>query len=157
MQRNNLRAQKVLSRCDATRHREIDPPAIADHAVDAPGPGAVESVFEDFEPFLAGGGCRGCVIYLGPEIHVSTFIKKGDRTRGKLGESVHVKDRRTLVRFRNRMVCVVCELCAADDVAPVHADFVAGLDGDDLAGDRGLEAGFACDVTVGDAVDCGAG
>jgi hypothetical protein len=52
------------------------------------------------------------------------------------------------------MVCVVGGLRAANDVAPVHAYFIPGFDGDDLAGYRGLEAGFAGNVAVGYAVDC---
>jgi len=52
------------------------------------------------------------------------------------------------------MVSVVGRLCAANNVAPVHAHFVAGFDDDDLAGNGGLKAGFACEITVGYAVDC---
>jgi hypothetical protein len=38
------------------------------------------------------------------------------------------------------MVRIVGALRTADDVTPVHTNFVAGLDIDDLARDRRLEA-----------------
>jgi hypothetical protein len=57
------------------------------------------------------------------------------------------------VALCNGVVCVVCELGAADDVAPVYAYFVAGFDVDDFAGHGGLEAGFAGDARIVDIAD----
>lgn len=51
------------------------------------------------------------------------------------------------------VVCVVGELGAADDVAPVHTHFVAGFDVDDFAGYGRLEARFAGDARIIDIAD----
>jgi hypothetical protein len=57
VQCNDLGAQEILAWSDACGHSEVDPAAVVDHAVDAPGAGAhVETVFVDFEPLLRGGG-----------------------------------------------------------------------------------------------------
>lgn len=54
VQRDDLGAQEVVARRDARGHGEVDPAAVGDHAVDAPGAAAhVEAVFVDFEPLLA--------------------------------------------------------------------------------------------------------
>ena len=51
------------------------------------------------------------------------------------------------------VVCVVGELGAADDVAPVHTYFVAGFDVNDLAGHGRLKAGLAGDARIVDIAD----
>jgi hypothetical protein len=66
VQSDDFRAQEILTGRDTRWHREIDPPAVTNHAVDAPSPRAIESVFEDLEPLLSGGGCRRRVIYFRP-------------------------------------------------------------------------------------------
>jgi hypothetical protein len=65
----------------------------------------------------------------------------------------HVKQNRPLMTLRNRIVWVVCDLRPADNVPPVHADFVAGFDRDDFGANGGLEARFAGDVGVVDVAD----
>jgi diadenosine tetraphosphate (Ap4A) HIT family hydrolase len=62
----------------------------------------------------------------------------------------HIKQNWPLMTLRNRIVWVVCDLRAANNVPPVHAHFVASFDGDDLGANRGLEARFAGDVGVVD-------
>jgi hypothetical protein len=58
------------------------------------------------------------------------------------------------VALRDGVVGVVGQLRAADYVAPVHADFVAGFDVDYLGADGGLKAGFAGHVGIVDVADC---
>lgn len=82
MKCDDFRAQEILARCDAAGHREIDPSAVGNHAVDAPGAGGIESVFEDFEPFLVGGGCASCVVDFCPvatSAPVAHFAREKDR------------------------------------------------------------------------------
>ena len=69
--------------------------------------------------------------------------------------NVHVEHGRALVALCDGVVGIVGGLGSADYVAPVHANFVAGLDFDDLAGHRGLEAEVAGDVVVVDVGDWG--
>lgn len=61
---------------------------------------------------------------------------------------VHIKDSRSLVGLRDRVISIVCELSASDNMSPENTDLVSGLHVDDLGGHRGAESGVAGHVLV---------
>ena len=112
MESQNLNAQEILAGRNARGHVEVDPAVVRDHVVHAPLAAAlIEAVLPDLEPVLPCRAAGRRVVDLGEP-----------RCDG------------SLVRPRNRVVHVVRELGAADDVPPVRTESVAGGDRDDRVG-----------------------
>lgn len=110
----------------------------------------------DFEPFLTGGGCSSCIIYLCPiftshQHHHSIEIDGIGKDGGRV--ELHMNHHRPLMTLRNRIIRIIRFLRTTYNVTPIHAYFVAGGDVDDLAGDGGFETGVAGDVCVVDVGD----
>jgi hypothetical protein len=126
MQSNNLSSQEILPRRNTSRHREIDPSTIVNHPIHTPLPTPIQSIFEYLEPLLA-----------------------ARRRRRRVVDLRHVEDCRPFVGLCDRVVGVVGGLRAADYVAPLDANAVAGFDVDDLRGHGGLESRLAGEGSVG--------
>lgn len=74
MKRDQLNAHQVVTRRNARRHREVGPPLVGDHVVDAPY-AVVQTVFGHLEPFQAGSSGGGCVVNLCEVYRNRSFFK----------------------------------------------------------------------------------
>lgn len=124
VQSEQLNAEQVLARGDALGHVEVVPAAALDHAVDGPlATAGVEVVLGDLEPAQALVRAGGSVVDLGEPGGDGALVRGGDR-----------------------VVNVVGELGAPEDVLPVVTDAGASGHADDLG--VGV-AGLAADDVVG--------
>ena len=79
MQGNNLDAQEILARRNATGQVEVSPAVVLEHIINTPFPATgIEAILPDLEPLLAARASRRRVVDFGQIGNNRSFVGLGD-------------------------------------------------------------------------------